>query len=99
MERLENTYKDIYQLLDDAVITFAIPKFHIEAHGEDCKCAFNLNHLLGAARTCGKGIEMGWAEMNLVGVFTCKMGLAHRHKVLEDFMQAINFRKIQNMGT
>jgi hypothetical protein len=98
MKRLEEMYHDIYRFPDNAVITFAIPKFHIEAHGEDCKCAFNLNHLAGAARTCGEGIEAGWADMNPIGVFTREMSLAHRHEVIEDFMQAINFRKVKTMG-
>ena len=98
-ERLEEIYGDLYQLGDDVEIVFVIPKFHIEAHGEDCKCAFNLNFTRGAARTCGEGIEAGWADMNLIGVFTREMSAAHRHEVIEDFMQAINFRKIKTMGT
>jgi hypothetical protein len=98
LERLEDTYTNIYQLPDDATITFAIPKFHLEAHGEDCKCAFNLNHLAGVGRTYGEGIESGWADMNLVSIFTREMGSAHRHEVIEDFMQAINFRKVKMMG-
>jgi len=45
---------------DDLQVTFVIPKFHLEAHGEDCKSTFNLNYTIGAARTCGEGIEAGW---------------------------------------
>ena len=98
-QRLRDHYATFNALPDDAVLTFVVPKFHLEAHGEDCKCAFNLNHTRGAGRTCGEGIEAGWADMNAAGLFTREMGLAHRHEVLDDFMQAINWRKIRCMGT
>lgn len=97
--RLEEMYGDIYALPDDYEFTFVVPKFHLEAHGEDCKCAFNLNYTKGVARTCGEGIEAGWADMNLIGVFTREMSAGHRHEIIEDFMSAINFRKIKTMGS
>ncbi|KZV60139.1 hypothetical protein PENSPDRAFT_540919, partial [Peniophora sp. CONT] len=96
-QRLEDLYGDIYKLPDDHEFTFVVPKFHLEAHGEDCKCAFNLNYTKGVARTCGEGIEAGWADMNLIGVFTREMSAGHRHEIIEDFMSAINFRKIKTM--
>ncbi|KZV60023.1 hypothetical protein PENSPDRAFT_552578, partial [Peniophora sp. CONT] len=96
-KRLADFYEELYRLPPDALITFVVPKFHLEAHGEDCKCAFNLNHTSGAGRTCGEGVEAGWADMNATGVFTREMGLAHRHEVIDDFLQAINWRKIKNM--
>lgn len=97
-ERLDELYGDVYSLDPDAEITFVVPKFHLEAHGEDCKARFNLNSTKGAARTCGEGIEAGWADMNTIGVFTREMSTSHRHECIEDFMQAINFRKITTMG-
>jgi hypothetical protein len=39
-QRLENIYGDVYQVPDDLQVTFVIPKFHLEAHGEDCKGLF-----------------------------------------------------------
>ncbi|KZV59287.1 hypothetical protein PENSPDRAFT_595729 [Peniophora sp. CONT] len=98
-QRLRDHYAEFAALPDDAVLTFVVPKFHLEAHGEDCKCAFNLNHTRGAGRTCGEGVETGWADMNAAGLFTREMGLAHRHEVLDDFMQAINWRKILITGS
>ncbi|KZV60704.1 hypothetical protein PENSPDRAFT_694042 [Peniophora sp. CONT] len=97
--RLRQFYPDLYELPDDFLLHFVIPKFHIEAHGEVCKAAFNLNHTVGAARTCGEGIEAGWADMNAAGVFTREMSAAHRQEVIDDFMQAINWRKIKTMST
>ena len=60
-QRLKNIYGDIYQIPDGLQVTFVILKFHLEAHGEDCKCSFNLNHTLGATQTCSEGIEARWA--------------------------------------
>ncbi|VDB96085.1 unnamed protein product [Peniophora sp. CBMAI 1063] len=95
--RLTSFYNHLYSLPDDAMVTFVVPKFHLEVHGEDCKCAFNLNHTSGAGRTCGEGVEAGWADMNATGVFTREMSLTHRHEVIDDFLQAINWRKIKTM--
>ena len=98
-QRLENIYGDVYQVPDDLQVTFIIPKFHLEAHGEDCKCSFNLNHTIGAARTCGEGIEAGWADTNPAALSTREMSLTYRHEVLDDLFGAINWRKIKTMGT
>lgn len=97
-ERLEKIYGDIYQVPDDRQVTFVIPKFHLEAHGEDCKCAFNLNYTIGAARTCGEGIETGWADTNPAALSTREMSLTYRHEVLDDLFGAINWWKIKTMG-
>ena len=99
IKRYEAMYGDVFDLADDVEMSFAVPKFHLEAHGEDCKCAFNLNNTVGAGRTCGEGIEAGWADTNACALSTREMSAAHRHEVLEDFFQSINFRKIINMGT
>jgi hypothetical protein len=97
-QRLENIYSNIYQIPNDLQVTFVIPKFHLEAHGKDCKCSFNLNHTLGAARTCGKGIEAGWADTNPAALSTREMSLTYCHEVLNDLFGAINWCKIKTMG-
>ena len=97
-ERLEKVYGDIYQVPEDLQISFVIPKFHLEAHGEDCKASFNLNHTTGAARTCGEGIETGWADTNSAALSTREMSVTCRHEVLDDLFGAINWRKIKTMG-
>lgn len=98
-ERLEELYGNLFDLDPDMEIVFVVPKFHLGAHGDDCKGRFNLNFTCGAGRTCGEGVEAGWADMNAIGVFTREQSAAHRREVIEDFMQAINFRKIRTMGT
>lgn len=97
-QRLKKIYNDIYQLLVDLQVNFVIPKFHLEAHSEDCKSSFNLNHTVGAARTCGEGIEAGWADTNPAALSTHEMSLTYRHEILDDLFGAINWRKIRTMG-
>jgi Kyakuja-Dileera-Zisupton transposase len=97
-QRLKKIYNDVYQLPDDLQVNFVIPKFHLEAHGEDCKSSFNLNHTVGAARTCGEGIEAGWADTNPAALSTREMSLTYRHEILDDLFGAINWRKIRTMG-
>lgn len=97
-QRLKDLYDNIYQIPKDLQITFVIPKFHLEAHGEDCKASFNLNHTTGAARTCGEGIETGWADTNPAALSTREMSLTYRREVLDDLFGAINWRKIKTMG-
>lgn len=95
---LKDFYGNIYQIPKDLQVTFVIPKFYLEAHGEDCKAAFSLNNTTGAARTCGEGIETGWADTNLAALSTREMSLTYRHEVLDDLFGAINWRKIKTMG-
>ena len=97
-QRLKDFYGNIYQIPKDLQVTFVIPKFHLEAHGEDCKAAFSLNNTTGAARTCGEGIETGWADTNPAALSTREMSLTYRHEVLDDLFGAINWRKIKTMG-
>jgi len=98
-KRLDNIYGDIYKLPDDAHLTFVIPKFHLEAHGMRCKCKFNLSSMDGAARTCGEGIEANWADLNPIAPSVREMSPTHRHEVIDDFLQAINYRKTKSLCT
>jgi hypothetical protein len=98
MQQLKDKYGDIFKLDNDVDITFAIPKSHIPAHGLDCQCAFNLNYLHGAARTCSEGIETGWAELNAAAPSTREMSWEHCHEVLNSLFGVINFCKLRTMG-
>lgn len=97
-QRLKKIYSDVYQLPDDLRVNFVIPKFHLEVHGEECKCSFNLNHTARATWTCGEGIEVGWADTNPAALSTCEMSLTYCHKILNDLFGAINWWKIRTMG-
>ncbi|KZP22521.1 hypothetical protein FIBSPDRAFT_738894, partial [Athelia psychrophila] len=49
--QLSNSIEDIIPL---------IPKFHLQAHKEDCHSRYSFNFCLGAGCTDGKGIERTW---------------------------------------
>ncbi|KAI0039987.1 hypothetical protein FA95DRAFT_1503469 [Auriscalpium vulgare] len=83
---------------NDVTIIFVIPKFHILGHGEKCQLGLNINTTEGLGRTCGEGIESGWAETNGAALSTREMSPASRRESLDDFFGAINWRKTITLG-
>ncbi|KZV60537.1 hypothetical protein PENSPDRAFT_593941 [Peniophora sp. CONT] len=83
----------------DRTVRYAVPKFHLPAHGEDCNEDYNLNYTQGAGRTCGEGIEAGWANTNGAALMTREMGPHARHFALNDLFQSINWGKLLSLGT
>ncbi|KAJ7589417.1 hypothetical protein C8J56DRAFT_1049073 [Mycena floridula] len=73
---------------------WVIPKLHILGHKVACQLAFNLNYMLGAARTDGEGVERPWANIGPVVTSTQEMGPGHRHDTLDDHWHDWNWRKI-----
>ena len=43
---------------EETVIEFAIPSWHINAHGTDCRADFGLSYRDGVGRTCGEEVEV-----------------------------------------
>jgi hypothetical protein len=56
------------QISEDTVIEFAIPSWHINAHGADCHANFRLSFRDGVGRTCGEEVEVAWAGTNPLGL-------------------------------
>ncbi|KAI0059388.1 hypothetical protein BV25DRAFT_1785942, partial [Artomyces pyxidatus] len=83
---------------DEKTVKFVIPKFHLQAHGEPCQINYSLNYTEGVGRTCGEGIEAGWADTNGAALSTREMSASFRHEALDDFFGAINWRKIVTLG-
>lgn len=79
-------------------LRFAIPKFHIPAHGKLCQSRFSLNYLRYVGRTDGENIERGWAWMNPASLSTREMGPGARHDVLDDQWSSWNFRLVVRLG-
>lgn len=77
---------------------FAVPKFHLPAHGDTCQSIFSLNYLPFSARTDGEGIERGWAHINPIAMSTREMGPGFRHDTLDVHWSALNWRKISSLG-
>ncbi|KAI0064330.1 hypothetical protein BV25DRAFT_1790798, partial [Artomyces pyxidatus] len=98
-KRLKNFPSKMWLKSDDVDVKFVIPKFHLQAHGEPCQIAYSLNYTEGVGRTCGEGIEAGWADTNGAALSTREMGASFRREALDDFFGAINWRKTVTMGT
>ena len=58
------------QMSEDTVIKFAIPSWHINAHGPDCYANFGLSFWDGVSCTCGEEVEVTWAGTNPLGPST-----------------------------
>ncbi|TDL13451.1 hypothetical protein BD410DRAFT_735374, partial [Rickenella mellea] len=79
-------------------IIFAIPKFHLLAHGNSCQSKFNYNYKPGAARTCGESIEQTWSGQNGVSMSTREMSPGSRQDTLDSHLGAWNHRKVTGLG-
>ena len=79
-------------------LRFAIPKFHISAHGLDCQSTFSFNYQPHMARTDGEDPERWWAHINPASMSTKEMGPGARIDTLDDHAGAWNWRKITGFG-
>jgi len=79
-------------------LRFAVPKFHISAHGLSCQSSFSFNYQPHMARTDGEDPERWWAHINPVSMSTKEMGPGARLDTLDDHAGAWNWRKITGFG-
>ncbi|KAG6810168.1 hypothetical protein H0H92_013032 [Tricholoma furcatifolium] len=87
-------------LHDDTVsIKFAVPKWHLSAHVENCRTNYSLHYTVGAARTDGEAPERGWAEVNPLASSTKEMGPGSRRDCMDAHFGDYNWRKIVVMGS
>ncbi|KAF9504610.1 hypothetical protein BS47DRAFT_1307930 [Hydnum rufescens UP504] len=49
---------------DSVTLNGAVPKFHLNAHGDSCRTVFSLNFFPGVSHMDGEGIECDWASIN-----------------------------------
>lgn len=82
------------QINKDTIVEFAVPSWHINAHGADCQADFGLGYRVGVGRTCGEEIEATWAGTNPLGPSTREMGSGARHETLNGQWGGLNFRRI-----
>jgi hypothetical protein len=97
--RCEDFPPDLRDAIKNRQIRYAIPKFHLPAHGFRCWSLFSLNYIIGSGRVDGEGIERLWSVSNPVATSTREMGHGSRHDFLEDRWGAANFRKLIGLGT
>lgn len=93
-KRMEGLPPEIQLNLEDILLYFGIPKFHLEAgHGEDCHGPYSLNFKKGVGRTDGEGIERNWSHANGAAHSTREMGPGSRHDTLDDHFGHANWRR------
>src|SRR5260370_7187933 len=80
------------------LLQFAIPKFHISAHGLDCQSDFSFNYQPYMARTDGEDPECWWAHINPVGMSTKEMGPGACLDTLDDHAAAWNWWTVTGFG-
>ncbi|KAI0038297.1 hypothetical protein FA95DRAFT_1505888, partial [Auriscalpium vulgare] len=79
-------------------IDFAVPKFHIAAHKEECQEEWDLAKKRGAGQTDGEGPERGWSNVNGAASSTKEMGPGGRHDTVDDHCGHANWRKTVGLG-
>jgi len=82
------------QIPDTTKVDVAIPRWHINGHGESCRNNFNISYMEGARRTVGEDVETVWAGTNPLAPSIREMGPAARHDTLNDHWNGWNFRKV-----
>lgn len=92
-DRMEKFPLDM-QIPSNTIIEFAVPSWHINAHGPDCRANFGLSFRDGVGRTCGEEVETTWAGTNPLGPSTREMGPGARHETLNGQWGGLNFKRI-----
>src|SRR5258708_18906819 len=80
------------------LLQFAIPKFHISAHGLDCQSNFSFNYQPYMAHTNSEDLERWWAHINPVSMSTKEMGPRVWLDTLDNYAGAWNWQKIMGFG-
>ncbi|KAI0054741.1 hypothetical protein BV25DRAFT_1785935, partial [Artomyces pyxidatus] len=95
--RVEGLPADL-QVSQDTEFSFAVPKFHLPAHGTPCHGPYSFNFLEGVGRTDGEGVERNWANMNGAASSTKQMGPGARQDALDSHCGHANWRKTVGFG-
>ncbi|KAI0056201.1 hypothetical protein BV25DRAFT_1921198 [Artomyces pyxidatus] len=85
--------------LAPSAVDFAIPKFHLPAHGGPCQVPFSFNYKLGVGMMDGEAPERNWASLNGAANSTREMGPGARHDTLDDHCGHANWRRVVKMGS
>lgn len=80
------------------MIKYAVPKFHINGHGDKCRTQFSLNYNEHMGRTDGENIERGWAALNPLSMAAKEMGRGTRHDLLDFHIGDWNFQRVVSFG-
>ncbi|TFK88753.1 hypothetical protein K466DRAFT_488291 [Polyporus arcularius HHB13444] len=77
--------------------TWAIPKFHINAHREQCLADYNLRYLRGCGCSDCEGVERLWSRSNGAAAVTKEMGPGSRRDYVDDIFGGQNWNKVTSL--
>ena len=89
---------DTLDIRPDLELIYAIGKFHLGAHIQECFPLFSLNFVHGAGQIDGEIIETLWSNLNKAAGSTHTMSQAHRQEVLDNYINDSNWKKLINAG-
>lgn len=81
-----------------AKLLFAVGKFHLSAHIDECFYKFSPNFQVGAGQVEGEIVETFWSGLNRVSRMARTMTLYHRQEFLDAYTRNYNWKKVQGMG-
>lgn len=79
-------------------LLYAVGKFHLRAHVDNCFPRFTLNYLAGSAQIDGELMETAWSFIKPAISSTRSMSLQHRQEAIDHQIREYNWRKAISSG-
>ncbi|KAG1846721.1 hypothetical protein C8R48DRAFT_750579 [Suillus tomentosus] len=96
--RMDSMPPRLHLARENKTIRFFVPKFHLNAHIQQCQTTFSFNFGKNVGRTDGEAPERGWANINRVASSTKEMGPGAHRDTLDDHFGDWNWKKITILG-
>lgn len=98
-DRLESSPSlSLPQSLSLEDICYAVGKFHLAAHVDECYSQHTLNYILGAAQLDGELMETVWGPIKAIVQSMRSMTPCHRHEALNFLLFYHNWMKLILIG-
>jgi hypothetical protein len=98
LHRLHNSQYLDFGHWSDSNVLYAIGKFHLNAHKNDCFSTHSLNFIRGIGQADGEIMETNWHPANKIFSFARTMTPSHRAETYDNFMRDTNWKKLVGMG-
>ena len=96
-KRLEDFPLQNAERLDDQIVAYVVPKFHLAAHKQSCRIEFSLNYEPGAGRSDMEGPERTWFGLQ-GGGSTRDQGPGYWSDAMDDKFGHWNWSKLIRLG-
>ena len=98
-KRMLDNFSEVPKHVREELITWLIPKLHIQGHKVECQYIFSCNYTQGTGRFYGELVETGWPAENKAGTNTQEMNPGHRQDTVNTVHGYANWEKVERMGT